>query len=523
MLPKISVPVAVATAALALPLATMTSGPAIAAATRTLTVKVVDADGHPAASTDVELYRVGTSRYIDMGRERRRDLSPGTYNVAAWITTGSGASETYTLADQVVKLTASKTVVLDARLGKRVRVSLDNRSAQAEVLEIAPIIGGQWAFNPTIIEPPVGRAYVVPMRNKLMTLYIYTVWEKTGNTLADPSPFRYDILTAFHGAIPSAPVIRTRTSQLARVNVTVRAIDPDQTATLGLSPLPRVGPLPLNATTTLGGTPAHLVSYRTPGLQWQPLIDWSNATTNALTLQDYDPDQAAYGHRTYSEVWGAAVLAPQPNGVYAQVDDRELQAGLAGSAFPIGDALHPTDQGALATEAVRLHSGSKLLGHTASGTINVKIPDVRRQYRLTLSATRPSGSALSTSIGAVWKFMAKASSNNFSVPAQLFGMQILPGSLNRHNQAAGGSLTQVSLRVYSAFTGEQVLVPTVEAWASDNAGKTWAKVTVHRSGGHYVFSVRNAKAAGFTSLRLYVSDRHGNSEELTVVHAYAVS
>jgi hypothetical protein len=521
MLAKISV--AVAAAVLALPFATMTSTPAMAATTHALTVKVIDADGHPAASTDVELCKIGTSKYIEMGAGRRRNLSPGTYNVAAWITTGSGANETFTLADQVVKLTASKTVVLDARQGKRVRVSLDNRSAQPELLEIAPIVGGQWAFNPTTIEPPAGNASVVPMRNKLMTLYVYSVWEKKGSTLASPSPFRYDILTTFHGAIPSAPVIRTRTSQLARINVTVRATDPDQTATLDLSPQSRVGSLPLSATTTLGGTPAHLVSYRTPGWQWEPLIDWDNATTNAITLEDYDPNQAAYRHRTYSEVWGAAVLAPQPNGVYAQTDERQLQAGLVGSAFPIGDSLHPTDQGSLATEAVRLYSGSKLLRHTAGGTINVKIPDVRRQYRLTLSATRPSGSALSTSVRASWKFMAKGSSNNVSVPAQLFGMQLLPGGLNRANQARGGALTRVSLRIYGAITAEQVRLPSVEAWASGNDGKTWAKVTVHKSGGHYVFSVRNAKAAGFTSLRLYVSDRHGNSEELTVVHAYRVS
>lgn len=43
-----------------------------------------------------------------------------------------------------------------------------------------------------------------------------------------------------------------------------------------------------------------------------------------------------------------------------------------------------------------------------------------------------------------------------------------------------------------------------------------------RCGGRHVVSVKNASAAGFTSLRIYAGDRHGNSEELTVIHAYGV-
>ena len=514
--------IAAAAAALAIPLSLLAAAPVLAATTKQLTVRVIDANGHSATTADVQLLNVGRNTNIDMGTRRHLNLRAGTYNVAAWIITGSGASQTYTLADQVVSLTANKTVVLDARKGKRVRISLNNPAAQAELLEIAPIVHGQWAFNPTTIEPAPGSAYVVPMRNRMLKLYVYSVWEKKGNTVANPSPFRYDIMHVFAGRIPSSPVVRTRTSQLTRINVTVRATDANQTATLSLGPQPRIGTLPLNATSTLGSTPAHLVSYRTPGWQWTPQVDWYNSA-QTMTLEDSDPNQAAYGRGTHSEVWGSAVLAPQPGGVYAQIDERELQAGLVGSAFPVSDPLHPTDQGALSSEQVRLYSGSKLLRRTGGATINVKIPDVNRQYRLTLSATRPAGSALSTSIRGVWKFMARGAGNNYSVPAQLFGLQILPAGLNGRNEAGSASATKVTLHVYSALTDEPAIVRTVRAWASANDGGSWAKVTVHRTGGHYLFSIRNAKASGFTSLRLYVSDGHGNSEELTVIHAYRVS
>jgi hypothetical protein len=79
----------------------------------------------------------------------------------------------------------------------------------------------------------------------------------------------------------------------------------------------------------------------------------------------------------------------------------------------------------------------------------------------------------------------------------------------------------VPLRIFDD-NDVSVLLPTVRAWASSNDGRTWRQVVVNRDGGHYVVSVRNSASAGFTSLRVLASDHHGNSEQLTVIHAYAV-
>ena len=57
-------------------------------------------------------------------------------------------------------------------------------------------------------------------------------------------------------------------------------------------------------------------------------------------------------------------------------------------------------------------------------------------------------------------------------------------------------------------------------WPAD--GATWHKVSVHQTGGHYLVTVRNASAAGFTSVKVYVNDGHCDSEDLTVIHAYGV-
>jgi hypothetical protein len=510
---------AVIAAALATPLVAIAAPPASAATTWTLTVHVVDRAGHASAGADVQVLNIATGTTIDLGTSRHRQFRPGTYNVAAWIVTGTGASQTYTLADKIVRLTSNATVVLDARQGRRVRIALDNPAAQAEVLEIAPIVGGNWAFNPTTISPPPGAAYVVPMRSSLMQLYVYSVWEKRGNTVANPSPFRYDIVHVFHGGIPASPTISTTTSALARIDVTVRATDLDQTATLSLSPQPGAGIVPLNATSTLGATPARLVSYRSAGWRWQPIVEWDSP---AGTLRDNDLNQPAYGRGRHSELWGDAVWAPAPDALFAQIDGHRMQAGLLESDFPIGDPLHPSDEGSLATKAIRLYSGGVLLAHTTGDQVNVRIPAVTRQYRLTLSATRPAGALLSTSVSGVWRFMARGSGNDFSVPAQVYGVRLVAAGLDRHDRAAGGSLTSVALRIYSGLTSSQVRLPVVRAWASADDGSTWRAVPVHYSGGRYVLSVRNAAAAGFTSLKIDVGDRHGSSENLTVIHAYAV-
>ena len=122
----------------------------------------------------------------------------------------------------------------------------------------------------------------------------------------------------------------------------------------------------------------------------------------------------------------------------------------------------------------------------------------------------------------MWKFLAKGSGSQASVPVQIYGLQLLPAGLSGRNQAAAGSVTKVAVRIYGPDTPREILLKTVGVWTSDNDGATWRKVPVHETAGHYLFAVRNASAAGFTSVKVYVNDGHGDSEDLTVLHAYGV-
>jgi hypothetical protein len=197
----------IAAAVLSLPLALASTASAETVARYQLTVRIYDRTGQP-SSVIAQVMNTQSDDSVFIATGHHRELRRGTYNVAAWILSGPLANPTYTLADQVVNLSGNRTVVLDARQGRPVRLGLDNPAARAETLEIAPIVNGYWAFNPTTINPPVGQTFVVPMRSRLMALYVYSVWEKKGNTIANPSPFRYDILTVYRHGIPVGAVIR---------------------------------------------------------------------------------------------------------------------------------------------------------------------------------------------------------------------------------------------------------------------------------------------------------------------------
>jgi len=509
--------------------ATLSAAPhAAATATRfQLTVRIIDRTGQRVKPLDLQFLNLASDTNTDLGQSTSGKVRPGRYNVAAWIGTGTGNAETFTLADQVIDVTRNRTITMDARQGRRVRVKLNAPGAVQEVLEFAPIVDGDWAFNPSSIADSLNGgtstapAYVVPVKAKGVTLYTYTVWEKKGNTVARPSPFRYDIINVYRGGLPAHPRYTVRTSALARVSVGVRATDQNQQATLTLTPMGSLGPpLPLNAGTTLGATPARLISYRSPGYQWQPIVD---LTSPSGEIRDNVLNMNPYGRGDFTERYFAAVLAPQAgNGPYALVENRQMQVS---AGFPVlGDPLHlgDTDESSGVTTRLRLYSGARQIASSRGGNLNVRIPAARHWYSLHIAATRTPGATLSTRIDAIWRFSAHGTTDGFTVTPQLYASVLLPGGLDGRNQAAAGVATPVTLRLYSPGSGTPMLLPVVRAQASSNDGKTWHSVTVRQHGSHYVFSVRNPRQAGFVSLRLYIEDRSGNSESLTVIHAYGV-
>jgi hypothetical protein len=494
-----------------------------------LKFRVIDRAGHLVRPLDLQLLNIAAGTNVDLGQSTKCRVRSGRYNVAVWIATGSG-SQSFTLADRIVRVTRNRTITLDARLGRRVRIRLDAPDAVDELIELAPIVNGNdWAFNPSIIADSIdggtlaAPAYVVPMTSRLVRLYEYSVWEKKGNTISDPSPFRYDIIKVYRGGLPSHPAITVRRADLARVSLTVRATDRNQQATLELGPMgPSGPPLPLNAGTFLGATPAHLVSYRTPGYNWQPIVGLSSPSGE---MRDFVLNMRPYGRGHFTERYFSAVLSPQLlNGPSASVENRRLGV----STWPLlGDPWHPdtSDEVTGMTGLLRLYSNHHLLTQAHldmfGANLSARIPMARHWYVLHVDATRKPGAALSTQIHGVWRFYAHGTTNSAFFQAHLDAIRLLPGGLDLRNKAATGALTRVVMRVQkNGFPPTPVRL--VRAYASANDGNSWHAVRVRALGSRYVFDVRDPRHAGFVSLRVYIRDAAGNSELLTVIHAYGV-
>jgi hypothetical protein len=513
-------------ASLAVPLLCAAGGALAAAApVQQLSVKVTDT---PPGSASITVMNVATGSTRHLGGNGQLDLRAGTYNVAAWFGLGS---QSVTLADQVVTLNRDRTVTLSPAGGVPVVVNVGNAGAQEESLELAPFAAGRWATpdnpsgalpTPPVPSLPLDNTYVVPMSSKLVTLYVYSVWQKAGSSADDPSPYRYDIVHEYTGGLPSEPDIRVTTAQLARVDVTARQLDPDQQAILNLEPVPpTVGAAPLSASTALGATPAHLVSYRSPGFRWLSYVYWQSPSTvpNADNeLEEYSAREPRYGLGHYTETWGQAVLAPMADSVYVERDKPHMLVGLLGSAW--ADPFHQADGAEFAGATLRLYSGGKLVGSSAHGVqVDIPYPGRPHAYVLDLTATRLPDAGLSSTLIGAWRFTAGGA----YYETRTFNVTLAPAALNDRNQAAPGSLTAVTLGIVSRPDWVPFPIRAVQAWVSANDGATWKLATVRKVHGRYVLYARNAATAGYASLRVYVTDSRGNYERLTVIHAYGVS
>jgi hypothetical protein len=166
--------------------------PASASQRDELKFRVIDRAGHLVRPLDLQLLNLAGGTNIDLGQGTKVRVRPGRYNVAAWIATGR-APQSFTLADRIVRVTRNRAVTLDARLGRRVRIRLRAQDAVNELIELAPIVHGDWAFNPSIIADSidggtrVAPAYVVPMTSRLVTLFEYSSGRRKGTRSATPA------------------------------------------------------------------------------------------------------------------------------------------------------------------------------------------------------------------------------------------------------------------------------------------------------------------------------------------------
>ncbi|MHB9860549.1 hypothetical protein [Streptomyces sp. YIM S03343] len=479
-------------------------------------------------STTVTVVAVPSGETYSVKSGKRISLPSGRYIAMADIhedaTDGPG---TDTVGAQVVQVSGSKSVTLDARKGRAVKVSLDTPAdvtgrPQISAQVCAATVGNMPSAFSAGGWNEEGALYAIPNSSRLLQFGYMAQWSGNDNYVAVKNTT----------GIPAAPGGSFKRSGLATMRFSVRS-GPQmarQTET-ALQAHPKVD----DCTTDLmagvrnDDAPYSATVHVTPGT-WQPRVD-TYASNGDDVGSGFPKARTLKAGQSFTQSFGRAAWSP----LHYLPMVWQKSVSFTGDAL-IGD---PDVGGALGAdptkETVVLTKGSTTVKKqtlTNWGTGDADFSARIRSagwYRLTVDAHRyrpgitfPAG-MLSPRVTLDWYFKADPAK---SVVAPVFLTRFLPTGLNSHNQAAPDRTTTVDV---SAGRGSQgpdakftkVTAKSVRVWSSADGGKTWKAATVKHSGSTWQASVHNP-ASGAVALRSEVTDSAGDRSVETVYRAYTI-
>ena len=462
-------------------------------------------------------------RLVDVRSGAAYGLSPGgTATVPDGryaVTTYISSEDVTTLGVRVVEVTGDRTVSFDARNGRRVRFAIaEEPQAFATGLAMVPMISGvPGAVLGT--EVPSDGAYAIPMRSEHVTFVAHAVLEKPGQT---PSPYRYDVVRRVAGGIPENLTFRASRADMARVDVKVRPLDPDQTGTLNLRPRTTGGrALVGDLGSALGTLPRTVVTYRSPGYRWDASVGLHGEGGAGARLAKAEK---AYGPgRHPTQTWGPAVWGPalsrSSGGIHVKVVGGTLKVNAARANCAstwLGGGRGCADA---AERSLRLYNKGRLV---ASGTtaLTHALPSDGRWYRLVLETRRVPGTYLSSEVTGEWRFRAKARPAGTTVRPDFGVIRMEPRGLTAGNRAEQMGWTTIALRPVGYDAGE---VFHLDAEYSTDRGVNWDTATVVKVGSHWELRLRTPGFPTTISLRAtaLVEGKQWVTHE--IVNAYGVT
>ncbi|HUB38903.1 MAG TPA: hypothetical protein VMA72_08630 [Streptosporangiaceae bacterium] len=483
--------------------------PAGATARYTLQIIAINRAGHHTAIqptvASVDGVPVATSR-------QTVKIPAGRYLVGAAIATPipGQASPSYTLVAKEVRVTRSRTVTLDARTGRLLKVAFNARGAR-QVVQGATLCGtSPGAMLAGVYSDPTGTTYVAPVP-KAVRLFYQSRWQSAAGTL-------YELAGSAARGSKAAPHFSDRVSRLARVRLELRsgtnAAGPQ--GGFALAHGPDCGPggdiLPVSA-------PWAATSYLQAG-PWSGVIG-----IGARTL--YWSGKFRTRHR-YTVSLGSAVYGPWlpfVNGeLFPKFDRRTLAFGSDGffsdpAAIGSDCAVHITSTLLKGRATLK-----RLRQDGCSQTDLDKRVAKSGWYRLRVVGSQRA--ALSSRVTVTWRFYLRTGpqlSWPRAVPVTLTGFR--PQGLDLANSALPGALTRIAVTIKKgAFPDSRAprnVVRTIRIEASFDGGKTWQAVKLTRRGSRLSVEVRDP-ASGTVSLRSTVVNTAGDSTVLTVYNAYGV-
>ncbi len=496
------------------------------AASGSLTVTTLGRHGGK-VSTTVTVVAVSSGQTYSVKSGKRLSLPSGRYiamtDIYESATEGLG---TDTIGAQVVQVSGSKSVTLDARKGKAVKVSLDTPAdvtgpARISAQVCAAGVGDMPSAYSAGGWNDEGALYAIPNSSKLLQFGYLAQWSGDDSYVAVKNST----------GIPTSPGGSFKRSKLATVRFSVRSGTQmgRQTGT-AVQAVPKVD----DCTTDLmadvrdDDAPYSATVHVTPGT-WQPR-DNITASDGEGVSGGFPKVRTLTAGQSVTQSFGRAVWSPLH--YLPMLGDKSVT--FIPDAL-IGDPDVGTSGADPTKETVVLSKGSTTIKKktlTNWGTGDAEFSGAVRSagwYRLTVDARRyrpgitfPTG-MLSPRATLDWYFKADPDK---SLVAPVFLTRFLPTGLNSHNQAAPDSTTTVDVSAGHGSQGPdlkltKVTAKSVRVWSSADGGKTWKSATVKHSGTTWQAAVHNP-ASGAVALRSEVTDAAGDRSVETVYRAYAI-
>jgi hypothetical protein len=446
----------------------------------------------------------------------------GVHWIGAEVDTPDPSHDTFnaTLVMRRVKITRSRTVLLDARPGRLVRFTLDARGATDRYDQAQACLGGNFVAGGFEVIASPGNLYAVPQRSAIMTFGVGSSWQGPGEG--------YLIAAHRSGGIPDGLTFRASLSGMASMTIEMRA-----GTTAGGYDDPNLAPSGRCAVgfsfgfNSFAGTDLaqHVTAGRWTASVLGPRGDWLGSTRHLVA-----------GH-SYTDVFGAAVWgpnfteSPQENG-----GDGGRIMIPAGSPFT--DPNHPNGNECCDKSRITLKLGGHVIGHkvVTGGLDEMFVVRTSRSgwYTLAIKAWRSTpgqvipNDLLSRKETVTWRFFAAPRSvpagDQRGLPVRV--ARIVALGLNIDNQAPPSGSTPLRVQFVEPYGPGRSRVPpprltSARLLASFDGGKTWQAVPLTRHRLFWLATVHDP-ASGFVALRSIVIDSRGDRSEQTIYQAYAI-
>ncbi|TMR89067.1 S8 family peptidase [Nonomuraea basaltis] len=478
-----------------------------------VSVTVISRDGNP-AHPYVQLYDPKTGAFHELAFQDgigKARLPVGNWNLYADI---SDRETGKTVAHTAVRIAdRDQQLVVDARKGEPVRVTLDDPSAAPQRGHMLNLAHGTWGIAQFSSEDPNTRLFIVPARQEGLRYLLRTIWSSKD---AVPSPYMYDLADHRTGGLPEDPTYTARQKDLAKVSATFRA---SGTAATGV---PLSGPRFRADWPVFLASPPHdldlpgkLTYYRTPGLIWDSMLELG-ASTLADNGQAMKPGQHT------RQTWNVAVTGPATAGIRGSRTGDTLTFSAVGLFTDRVPGRVGADGAATGTATLsgnghvlaEANLADCVLDKRESCRLQAMLPAASATYTLRASMRRQVPySVLSTAVESVWTFRSARTETKRPLP--LMAVRYAPGGLDDLNRAGPGSLTELPIRVEGAAS-------TLKLELSSDDGTSWRAIPVHRTATGWTAMVPNPRTPGFVSLRTTANGASGTTLTQTIIRAYAV-